>query len=103
MIEDKVLMINPVAPDQRVWVIHQAAQRLMRKDIATVLKKTVKELDDVELEEFLASVEETAVEVEKNIVKIFSVEGTNEYDEVRNKFFGGSTAPIPTFDYEPNI
>jgi hypothetical protein len=103
--EDKVLMINPVASDltSRVWVIHQAAQRVMRKDIATVLKKTVKELDDVELEEFLATVEETAVEVEKNLVKVFSLEGTNEYDEIRAKVLGGSTAPIPTFDYEPAI
>lgn len=80
--EDKVLMINPISLDNtsRVWVIHQSAQRVMRKDIATILKKTVKELEDIELDEFVTAIEETANEVEKNIVKIFSMEGTNEYD-----------------------
>ena len=85
----------------RVWAIHQAAQRALRRDIATVLKKTAKELDDVELDEFIASVEEQANEVEKNLIKVFSLEGTNEYDEIRAKYLNGSTAPIPTFDYEP--
>lgn len=85
----------------RVWAIHQAAQRVMRRDIATVLKKTVKELDEVELEEFVGAVEEQANEVEKNLVKVFSQEGTNEFDEIRAKYLNGSTAPIPTFDYEP--
>lgn len=85
----------------RVWTIHQAAQRVLRRDIATVLKKTAKELDDVDLEDFIAAVEEQAVEVENNLVKILSIEGTNEYDEIRAKLLNGSTAPIPTFDYEP--
>jgi polyribonucleotide nucleotidyltransferase len=66
-----------------------------------VLNKTVKELDEIELEEFVAGVEEQANEVEKNLVKIFSIEGTNEFDEIRAKYLNGQTAPIPTFDYEP--
>ena len=100
-VEDKVLTVTNVADGMRVWAIHQAAQRALRKDIATVLKKTVKELDEVELDEFITAVEEQATEVEKNIVKIFSLEGTNEFDEIRVKYLNGSTAPIPTFDYEP--
>jgi hypothetical protein len=98
-----VLVVSNVSlPDGfRVWAIHQAAQRALRRDIATVLKKTAKELDDVELDEFIASVEEQANEVEKNLIKVFSLEGTNEYDEIRAKYLNGSTAPIPTFDYEP--
>ena len=100
-VEDKVLTVTNVADGMRVWAIHQAAQRAMRRDIATVLKKTVKELDEVELEEFITGVEEQANEVEKNLVKIFSIEGTNEYDEIRAKYLNGQTAPIPTFDYEP--
>ena len=99
--EDKVLTVTNAADGIRVWAIHQAAQRAMRRDIATVLKKTVKELDEVELEEFVAGVEEQANEVEKNLVKIFSIEGTNEFDEIRAKYLNGQTAPIPTFDYEP--
>ncbi len=101
-IEDKVLTVSNVSSDGvRVWAIHQAAQRAMRKDIATVLKKTVKELDEVELEEFLAAIEENASLIEKNLVRIFSLEGTSEFDEIRAKYLNGSTAPIPTFDYEP--
>lgn len=102
-VEDKVLVVPNVSVSDglRVWAIHQAAQRALRKDIATVLKKTVKELDEVELDEFITAVEEQATEVEKNIVKIFSLEGTNEFDEIRAKYLNGSTAPIPTFDYEP--
>jgi uncharacterized protein YwgA len=98
-----VLVVSNVslADGFRVWAIHQAAQRALRRDIATVLKKTAKELDDVELDEFIASVEEQANEVEKNLIKVFSLEGTNEYDEIRAKYLNGSTAPIPTFDYEP--
>ena len=88
-VEDKVLTVNNVADGVRVWAIHQAAQRAMRRDIATVLKKTVKELDEVELEEFVGAVEEQAKEVEKNLVKIFSMEGTNEYDEIRAKYLNG--------------
>lgn len=97
-----LVVSNVSLPDGfRVWAIHQAAQRALRRDIATVLKKTAKELDDVELDEFIASVEEQANEVEKNLIKVFSLEGTNEYDEIRAKYLNGSTAPIPTFDYEP--
>jgi uncharacterized protein YwgA len=98
-----VLVVSNVSlPDGfRVWAIHQAAQRALRRDIATVLKKTAKELEEVEMDEFIASVEEQANEVEKNLIKVFSIEGTNEYDEIRAKYLNGSTAPIPTFDYEP--
>lgn len=32
-IEDKVLAVNPVGESSRVYVLHQAAQRLFRKDI----------------------------------------------------------------------
>ena len=49
---------NVSLPDGfRVWAIHQAAQRALRRDIATVLKKTAKELEEVEMDEFIASVE----------------------------------------------
>jgi len=33
--------------------MHQAASRMLRKDIATVFKKSLKELDSVDLDEFL--------------------------------------------------
>ena len=101
-IEDRVYLINTVAEGQRVWVLHQAAARVLRKDMATVLKKSIKELDSIENEEFLAAVESHSVDVEKNFIKMFSSEETKEFDAVRAKFFGGSTLPIPTFDFELN-
>lgn len=59
-----MLTISPVGEASRVWVLHQAASRALRKDMATVLKKSIKELDHLELEEFLADVEAHAVEIE---------------------------------------
>ena len=47
-LDDRAILINNVQEQTRVWVIHQAAQRLLRKDIAVALKKSIKELDDVE-------------------------------------------------------
>ena len=84
--------------------MHQAASRMLRKDIATIFKKSLKELDSVDLDEFLQGIEQHAVEVEKNFIKIFSSEEQNkDYESIRAKFFSnGSTAPIPTFDFELN-
>jgi hypothetical protein len=100
-LDDRAIMINNVQDTTRVWVIHQAAGRLLRKDIAVALKKATKELDEVEMEELCNTVEEHSNDIEKQLVKIFSIEGTEEFDEIRAKYLHGSTAPIPTFDYEP--
>ena len=100
-LDDRAILINNVQEQTRVWVIHQAAQRLLRKEIVIALKKSTKELDDVELDELVHTIEEHAIDVEKTLVKILSLEDTNEYDEIRSKVLHGSTAPIPTFDYEP--
>ena len=48
-----------------MWVIHQASQRLLRKDIAVALKKSTKELDEVDQEELVNTIEEHANNVEK--------------------------------------
>lgn len=100
-LDDRAIMINNVQEQTRVWVIHQAAQRLLRKDIAAALKKSTKEFDEVEMDELVNAVEEHANQIEKTLIKIFSKEGTNDYDEIRAKIMHGSTEPIPTFDYEP--
>jgi predicted solute-binding protein len=100
-IDDRVWMINPVGESARVWVLHQAASRQLRKDMALALKKSVKELDSIDNEEFMAAVEAHAVDVEKNFIKMFSSEATHEFDEIRARFFP-SAAPLPTFDFEIN-
>lgn len=101
IIEDRVLMVNPISEGHRIWIMHQAATRMLRKDMATVFKKSLKELDGIELEEFLSSVEAHAVEIEKNFIKMFSSEETNEFDAIRAKYLGFA-GPIPTFDFELN-
>lgn len=106
-IEDRVYLINPISEPNgsRIWVLHQAASRLLRKDMATVLKKSMKELDAIELDDFLASVEGHAVEVEKSLVRIFSSEEPAVCEQnaaVRQRYLGPSAAPIPTFDFELN-
>jgi len=100
-IEDKVFLVNPVSDSGRVWVLHQAASRYLRKDMAATLRRAVKELEAIENDDFLKSVEEHAVGVEKNFVKIFSSDATSEFDELRTRFLG-SPAPLPTFDFEIN-
>ena len=100
-IDDKVFMINPVGDSGRIWVLHQAAARYLRKDMAATLRRSVKELEAIENDDFLKAVEEHAVTVEKNFVKMFSSDATSEYDELRTRFLG-SPAPLPTFDFEIN-
>ena len=100
-LDDRAILVNNIQEQTRVWVINQASQRLLRKDIAVALKKSTKELDEVDQEELVNAIEEHANQVEKQLIKIFSIEGTEEFDEIRAKILQGSNAPIPTFDYEP--
>ncbi len=69
--------------------------------MAAVLKKSIKELDAVETDDFVAGVEAHAVDIEKNFVKIFSSEETHEFDQLRVKYLS-SAAPLATFDFETN-
>lgn len=69
--------------------------------MAQVLKKSLKELDAIDNDELLNFVEEYANQVERNFIKMFSSEETNEYDALRAKYLG-QAKPVPTFDYEIN-
>lgn len=89
-IEDKVLAVNPVGESSRVYVLHQAAQRLFRKDIVQQMKKNIKELDNIELEDLLQQVEEHAVNIENNFLQLFG--------EARQE----ETQRVPVFDFEIN-
>ena len=81
-------------------MLHQAASRLLRKDMSTVLKKSIKELDAIDTDEFVASVEAQAADAERTFIKIFSSEDTDEFDSIRSRYLLGSTTPVPTFDFE---
>lgn len=56
-IDDKVWCVNPIGEGQKIWVIHQAASRFIRKDIAQQMKKNIKELEIVDVDELIAKVE----------------------------------------------
>ena len=56
-VEDKVWCVNPIGDDSKIWVLHQAAAKWVRKDIATQMKKNIKELEIVDIEELLTRVE----------------------------------------------
>eukprot|EP00347_Sterkiella_histriomuscorum_P006020 403354377 len=89
-IEDKVLAVNPVGENSRIYIIHQAAQRLFRKDIVQQMKKNIKELENIDIEDLISQVETHAVEVENNFLRLF---GEAKEDE---------TQRTPVFDFEIN-
>jgi hypothetical protein len=67
-IEDKVWCVNPIGENCKVYVIHQAAQRWLRKDIAQHMKKNIKELDILDLDDLLEKIELESVQVEQNLL-----------------------------------
>jgi hypothetical protein len=71
-IEDKVLLVNPIGENAKVFVFHQAAQRLIRKDIVQNMKKNIKELNSIDLDDLVAEVENHSVEVEKKLIGMLS-------------------------------
>lgn len=90
-IEDKVLLVNPIGESAKVMVFHQATQRLFRKDIVQQMKKNIKELANLDLDDIIAQVEEHAIQVESNFIKLISNETSP--DEAQR---------IPVFDFEIN-
>jgi len=83
-----VLGINPVGEQYKVFVIHQAAGRFLRRDILSQMKKIMKELDPVDLEELAGKAEKEAEEMEKKFLLQCFV---NSEDE---------SLRVPYFDYE---
>lgn len=82
-IEDKCIVVNPSGAEYKIWVIHEAAGRALRKDIVANLKKVQKEFEDVDFEEFNEKVEQSAVKMEKEFIEV-----------IKEK--------IPVFDFEIN-
>lgn len=63
-IEDKVWCVNPIGDVSKIYVLHQAAQRLLRKDIAQHMKKNIKELDILDFDDILEKIEADALQIE---------------------------------------
>mgnify|MGYP001566218636 CR=1 FL=1 len=75
--------MNPVGEGIKIWVIHQAASRWIRKDIATCMKKGIKEMDAVDLDDLIEHIE-------------------NEYNRIEDNFVKMYSDNVPTFDFEIN-
>ena len=86
-LEDRVFLVNPIGDTVKIWVVHQAAQRLHRKDIVQTLKKNFKELETFDLEDMYQLVEAHAVDVENKLLKMVSEQ---------------SESQVPVFDFEIN-
>jgi hypothetical protein len=85
-----VWTINPIGEQQKIFVMHQAAMRWLRKDIATQLRKSIKEVEQaVEVDDMLQRIEEEAKKVEMSFLTMMSEEGSEE-------------SRIPVFDFEIN-
>ena len=71
-LEDKVHCVNPIGEQYKVWVMHQAASRWLRKDISSYMRKNIKELETIDQDEFIENVEKTALEAETAFLKMLS-------------------------------
>lgn len=71
-IEDKAWSITTVGDTCKVWVVHQAASRQLRRDIATQMRKNIKEMDIVESDEFNEKIEMEANEIENNLFRVIN-------------------------------
>ncbi len=88
-VEDKVMAVNPIGDNYKIWVIHQAASRWLRNDIATQAKKFFKEMETVDLDELQEKIETEAVKIEDAYLKL----------AFQNP---DGTSAIPVFDFEIN-
>ena len=81
-IEDRVVLINPNSEDQNIHIIHQAAARILRKDIFESLVKFSKDLEEVDADEAARHSEGIANKLEEKFIY------QNQH--------------LPVFDYEIN-
>ena len=72
-LEDKVHCVNPMGADYKVWVHHQAASRLLRKEIASYMHKQLSELErGSDKDDWITKMEQTAVDTENAFFKLLT-------------------------------
>lgn len=92
-LEDRAHCISTIGESYRVWNIHQAATRWVRKDIAKELKKTLPELQNIDLDDLLEAVDQEGEAVENSFINLFKEGG------IKAKQMGYE---LPVFDFELN-
>ena len=81
-IEDRALLVNPMGENFNVYVTHQAASRVLRRDIINCLLKNVPDFEDVDADDFATKAEEVANKLEQNWI--------------------GKHPDLPVFDFDLN-
>ena len=82
------MSVNPIGESYKVWIIHQSAARLFRKDVAASMLKVIKELEPLESDRLNDLIEEDANYIEKQFLRMYSEVPEEESDRV------------PVFDFE---
>lgn len=92
-IEDRAHCISTVGESYKIWAIHQAATRWMRRDIAKELKKTCNELASLDGDDLTAAIEEEGIEIENKFIAMFQEGGCKAHELGR---------AVPVFNFEIN-
>lgn len=50
--DDKTPVVQTIVNEQRIWVIHQHAQRLIRQEIAKEMRRNIPELSSIDVDDF---------------------------------------------------
>ena len=90
-IEDKCLQVTTHNEGQNIFVINQAAGRILRQELIREMQGYIESLKIVDLQEFNDHMEVEAEKFESNFIKLFS-----EQSE--------SSAPkVPVFDFATTV
>jgi hypothetical protein len=88
-VDDRALCIATTGENYKIWAIHQAATRWIRRDIAKELKKSLPELQSVDQDDLTEAIENEGEAVEKNFLGLFKAGGAKHKE-------------VPVFDFEIN-
>lgn len=88
-IEDRAQCISTIGESYRIWAIHQAATRWLRRDIAKELKKTLPELQNVDQDDLMEAIDAEGEAIEKAFIDLYKQGGAKQMD-------------LPVFDFELN-
>jgi len=88
-IEDRAHCISTIGENYKIWGIHQAATRWVRRDMAKELKKTLPELQNIDQDDLLEAIEAESEAVEKAFLAMYKEGGKKQKE-------------VPVFDFELN-
>ena len=78
-IEDRVTLVNPIGENYNVYVSHQAASRILRRDIITCLVKNVAEFKEVDADELANKAEDLNDDLENKWISSLTQNRESEF------------------------